>query len=165
MRRLLGPLAVAALLLAPASAHAQVTLGPGLAWHDDLDLGISIWGFAPTPSLHENLSIGGDVTFFFPDAENVDYFEVNANGFYWFRDADLGVTPFALGGLNIARSSVEVSPGADEDGSDVDLGFNAGGGISFGSEDLGFEPIVGVKIELGGGKGFVLFGGVGFPLG
>lgn len=159
--------ALAAMLVVPSRADAQLTLGVGLGWHDDADLGIAVYGVAPTPSIHENVSVGGDVSYFFPDDdfddEDVDYLEINANMFYSFREPELTFTPFVLGGLNIARTSVDGDlPG---EGSDTDVGLNAGGGIAFGSEDGGIQPVVGAKLELGGGEGFVLFGGIGFPVG
>lgn len=168
MRKLFGTFVLAALILAPSQAEAQFTLGGGLAWHNDFDLGVGIWGVAPAPGIHENVSIGGDLTFFFPDADFIDYFEINANMFYSFRDTEMSFTPFLLGGLNIARISVDTDLDGtifDFDASATEVGLNAGGGLSFGSDDGGIQPVVGAKIELGGGEGFVLFGGIGFPMG
>lgn len=169
MRTLLGTLALGAMLLAPSAAKAQTTLGAGLAWHDDFDLGVGVYGVASVPSIHENVSIGGDFTYFFPDFEDLDYFEINANMFYSFRDTEMSFTPFVLGGLNIARISFDTEetgiPGFEFDASGTEIGLNAGGGLSFGSEEGGVQPVVGAKVELSGGEGFVLFGGIGFPVG
>jgi opacity protein-like surface antigen len=44
------------------------------------------------------------------------------------------VSPFALGGLNIARVKVEgegVGPGGSGSRTDTDLGLNLGGGVTF----------------------------------
>lgn len=173
MLKTMTAFAVLGLLVAPAPTRAQFTLGPGLAWHDDFDLGIGVWGSAPAPSIHENVSVGGDVAVFFPDSPrddvDVEYLEINANLFYSFADPELTFTPFALGGLNIARFSVDedvdLPGGFPFDRSNTDIGLNVGGGIAFGTTGSGIRPVVGAKIELGGGKGLVLFGGLGFPVG
>ena len=64
--------------------------------------------------------------------------------------------PFALAGLNIARASAG-------DFSNTEIGLNVGGGIKF--EAGAFQPLVGVRLELEGGDGFVIFGAVPFRLG
>lgn len=172
MRKLLGSIALAAMLAVPSQAEAQLTLGAGAAFHGNFDFGVGVWGMTPMPSIHENVSIGGDFTFFFPDdggATGVDfsYFEINPNLFYSFTGADASFTPFALAGVNIARFSVDSElgnvPGVGS--SSTDVGLNLGGGISFGSGDSGVTPVVGAKLELGGGEDFVIFGGIGFPVG
>jgi len=173
MRRLLSTTAIALVLAIPAQARAQLVIGPGIAWHDDFDLGVGVWGVTPLPSLHENMSIGGDLGFFFPDcggASGIDcsYFEINANLIYSFAGEDMPVTPFVLGGLNIARFSVDTNVdlplGFSYGASSTDVGLNVGGGISFGSGDGGIQPVAGAKLELGGGEGLIIFGGIGFPL-
>lgn len=89
----------------------------------------------------------------------MSYFEANGSVFYRFEVDSDELSPFAMGGLNIAH----LSPGEGRV-SDTDLGINLGGGVIF--LDLGpWCPSVGLKIELGGGDGFVLFGALGFPLG
>jgi hypothetical protein len=75
--------------------------------------------------------------------------------------ADSPVMPFAFGGLNIARYSIDV-PGAGSF-SDTQVGINLGGGVNFSAGSL--NPFAGAKIELEGGESFVIFGGIGFPIG
>jgi hypothetical protein len=121
----------------------------------------------PIPSFAEGLHLLADLGIFFPDdGGNVDrsYFELNGGVLYRFPVDSDDVSPFAMGGLNIARSKVEgdeVSPGAR--GSHTDLGLNLGGGVTFLTGQV--RPSVGLKIELSGGQGFVIFGALGFPVG
>lgn len=166
--------AVALALLAPAEAEAQepqTMIGPYLAFHDDADFGIGAFVTVPVPSIHENFALGGDFGFYFPDeggfgGVDVSYWELNANAFMGFPlEGNDDILPFAMGGLNIARFSVDADdfPGAEEFG-DTELGLNLGGGIAF--TGLGnLQPVAGLKVELNGGEGFVVFGGLGFPVG
>jgi hypothetical protein len=167
MRKHLLIIAAGVLLAIPAQVEAQFTLGGGIAWHDDFDLGVGVYGYTPLPALHENVHIGGDFTYFFPDIDNLDYLEVNANLVYSFP-MEGSISPFLLGGLNIARISVDTGvsvPGFSFDASATEVGLNLGGGIVLGLPDSSFRPLVGAKIELSGGEGLVVFGGVGFPIG
>jgi hypothetical protein len=94
------------------------------------------------------------------------YFELNGGVLYRFPIDSDDVSPFAMGGLNIARVKVEgegVGPGGSGSRTDTDLGLNLGGGVTFLTGEV--RPSVGLKIELSGGEGFVIFGALGFPLG
>lgn len=148
-----------ALVAVPATAQAQVTLGPTLAYHDDADLGIGATVGLPLTALHEQINFLGDLVIFFP--EGFDYFEVNANLTYDIPVENASVLPFVLGGLNIARASVDLGPGLD--GSDTQMGLNLGGGIKFDAGPV--RPTVGLRLELDGGDGFVFFGTIPFVLG
>lgn len=146
---------------APQPAQAQVQLGPTVAFHDDFDLGVGFTLMGQTPSLGERLGFMGDFLYFFPDADDVDYLEFNANLTYDFTLPESTVTPFGLLGLNVARVSVDVVE--LEDGSETELGLNLGAGVRF---DLGsFRPSVGGRFEINGGEGFVLFGVLPFEVG
>jgi hypothetical protein len=172
MRRLVSTFAFAVVFAIPAQARAQVTVGPSLAWHDEVDLGIGIWGMTPLPSLHENMSIGGDFTYFFPDSGNGEpngdfsYFEINANLFYSFPVEDPNILPWVLGGLSIAHWSTDYDGPVGEFDvyDDTDIGLNFGGGATF-NRQSDIQPFAGLKVELGGGEGFVLFGGIAFLVG
>jgi hypothetical protein len=74
-------------------------------------------------------------------------------------------TPWVMGGLNIARwTIVDEGEGVrDLSTSDTDIGLNLGGGVTFGTGAT--RPFAGVKFELDGGDGAVLFGGVSFVVG
>jgi hypothetical protein len=166
MKKLLCALALAGMLIAPNQVQAQFTLGPVAAFHDDFDFGIGAYAGIPVPSLHENISINPSFVYFFPDGD-FDYLEINGDVVYSFEvSEDVPVLPFALAGINIARLSVpEVSVGGfgTVGGSTTEVGLNIGGGVGFRAASL--NPFVGAKFELEGGEGFVLFGGVGFPVG
>lgn len=162
MRRLLLVLATLGLFAIPSSGEAQVSFGATAAYHDDVDFGLGAFAEVPVTALHENVSVRGDFTYFFPDVDGFDYFEINGNLHYHFPLADQGFTPFALGGLNVARASFDADLGGgfgSVSGSDTEVGLNLGGGLAFEAGSL--SPAVGAKIELGGGEGFVLFGSLG----
>jgi hypothetical protein len=158
MRKLLGAVALAGMLLVPAAANAQLTVGPMAAYHDD-NVNFGIGGFADiaVPSLDPNLSIMPSVMFYFPD-DPFSFWEVNGDVLYRFEvSPDTPVLPFAMAGLNIATAGIDGGP------SNTDIGLNLGGGIGFRSESL--SPFVGAKFEIQDGSSFVLFGGVGFTVG
>jgi hypothetical protein len=169
MKKAATALLVAALALLPAHLRAQTVAGGYVGYHDDFDFGLGAFLSVPLSGLHEDMSFAADVGLYFPsDNRLVDrgYFEINANAVYRFHvDSDV-VSPFALGGLNIARWSLDYDAEQSEvpDYDDTDLGINLGGGVTF-LTDTGLQPSVGIKIELSGGDGFVIFGGIGFPVG
>lgn len=169
-RTILAFVAVAALVASPSDVSSQLLVGPYIAFHDDADLGVGAFVNVPVPSIHENLAFVGDFGFFFPDdggydAIDVDYWELNANMLYSFPMEDLSFTPWAMAGLNIANGSVGIDLGEFGDGSasDTEIGVNLGGGVTFGTGTM--KPFAGAKIELGGGEGAVVFGGVAFEVG
>lgn len=156
MRRILtAALTVAAFAAVPATAQAQVSFGATAAYHVDAEaLGVGAGVYAPLATLHENVSIMGEFLWFFPDG--FDYFEINGNLLYDFV-TDASVTPFALGGLTIGRTSVDTGV-SGFDASSTDVGLNLGGGVTFGESSL--RPQVGGRLELRDGSGFVIFGTV-----
>lgn|SRR5690606_38889673 len=162
MNRLLrSTLVAAALVAAPAAVEAQTTLGPTVAYHDDVDFGIGIALGLPMDALHENVEFLGDFVFFFPEVDGFDFWEINGNLTMDFPVEDASVLPFALAGLNIARASFDA--GAGISGSNTEVGLNLGGGIKF---DVGsIRPTVGLRLEIEGGDGFVFFGTVPFVIG
>ncbi len=156
MKKLLCAVALAAMLGVPASVSAQVTAGPMLAYHTDLEaVGVGAFLGVPLASI-EGLSIVPSFIWYFPDGG--DYFEVNGDAVYTFMvSADSPVQPFALAGLNIAR----VSP--DFGDSNTDVGLNLGGGVNFVAGSL--TPFAGAKFEIQDQTSFVIFGGLSFALG
>jgi hypothetical protein len=160
-------MAVAAI---PSDAFSQVRFGPYAAFHDDADFGIGAFVNFAVPDIHENLAFAGDFGIFFPDDGgydeiDVDYWELNANALYRFPIESESISPWALAGLNIANGSVGVDLGEFGEGSasDTEIGVNLGGGATFGTGSM--RPFAGAKIELGGGEGFVVFGGLSFEMG
>jgi len=164
MRKLFGTVALVGMLVMPGIAHAQLTVGPIAAFHDDFDFGIGGYVGIPVPALDENLSINPSFVYFFPEVG--DFWELNGDVVYRFEVSDdTPVLPFAMAGLNIARfstPSVTVG-GVTVGGSNTELGLNLGGGIEFRAESL--APFVGAKFEIQDGSGFVVFGGIGFSVG
>lgn len=153
---------------APPPAGAQeVRVGPYLAYHDDADLGIGGMVAAPLWSIAENLSFLGDVGLFFPDhwggrSVDVRYWEANANALFEFPLEEESYTPWVLAGLNIARWSAGRRDFEEGPWSDTEIGINVGGGLTFGTGPV--RPYLGVKVELDGGRGGVIFGGVAFAI-
>jgi hypothetical protein len=154
MRKLVTVFGAAALFsIAASPAQAQVLLGPTLAFHDEVDLGIGATVEFDAPSISEGVGFMGDFLIFFPEVG--DYFEFNLNGTYDFPLAESTVLPFALGGLNIGRASLGGF-------SNTDVSLNLGGGIAF---DAGsFRPRVGGRFVLGDGTEFVVFATLPFQV-
>lgn len=147
---------LALLAWTPGLAQAQATLGPVLAYHDDAEaIGIGAALGVPLDELGAGVGLLGDFIWFFPDG--FDYWEINGNLTYDFPLQQSTIIPFVLAGLNIARAS------ADGFGGDTQLGLNLGAGIEFDAGTM--RPSVGLKVELEGGEGFVIFGTLPFALG
>ena len=171
MRRLFfALLAVASLAAYPASAVGQVQVGPFAAFHDDADLGVGAFVGIPVPEIHENASFVGNFGYFFPDkhhsgVRDSDYWEANADLMYRFPLEDDRFTPWVMAGLNVAHwAFTDEGEGVQErSGTNTDIGLNLGGGVTFGTGTT--LPFAGVKFELDGGEGAVLFGGVSFLVG
>lgn len=148
-------------ILAPAQAQAQLRVGPTVAFHDDFDFGVGAMVGFGLPALGDGVNFLGDFTYFFPDVDNFDYLELNGNIAADIPIEGSAVAPFVLGGLNVARVSVD-NPTLG-DASNTELGLNLGGGIRFAAGAL--EPMVGARVELSGGEGFVLFASLPFNVG
>jgi opacity protein-like surface antigen len=162
MRKLLGTVAMVGLLAVPGAAQAQAVsvVGGLLAYHTDLEaVGVGAYFSLPLTSIHPNLSLKPDFTFYFPDGG--DYWELNGDAVWRFDLANNSqIIPFALGGISIAHASASAGGFSV---SSTDVGLNLGGGVIFPLESI--RPAVGAKFEIQDNTGFVIFGGVGFPLG
>jgi hypothetical protein len=150
-------LVVLALLTIPSAARAQATLGPAIAYHDDFKMGIGAALNVPIQEFNQGVAILADFYYFFPD-DPLDYLEINANLTYSFPIQQSPLTAYVLAGLNVANLSTDVAEGGS-----TDLGFNLGGGVFFALGNV--RPNVGVKVEVGGGSGFVVFGHLPFVIG
>lgn len=155
MRKLLGAVALVGMLTMPSGAEAQ-TLGAVGAYYDDLEaFGLGAYVAIPIPQVYEGLSFNPNFVFFFPDGG--DYWELNGDVVLSFPlEDDSPIIPFALSGISIGRTSAGSF-------SDTDIGLNLGGGVAFPLESV--RPVAGAKFEIRDNTGFVIFGGVGFPLG
>lgn len=159
MTRTFKALALAAALVAvPSLAQAQATLGPQIAYHNDFDFGVGAALTLSADAIHEQVDFLFDFVWFFPEVEGIDVFELNGGLLYDFILDESTVTPFALAGLNLASFSFD-APGVDNQ---TELGLNLGGGLKFNAGTL--RPMVGVRLELEGGDGFVIFGTIPFNL-
>src|SRR6266704_806826 len=175
MWKLLGSaLLVAAVALIPAASAAQrraaarpsagpaqrPSFGPELNWSSDVDFGIGGRGVFPLRSLFPKTPLDGIVSFdyFFP-GNNVKYWGINGDVAYRFRvplRSSLG--PYAGGGLNIAHASVTGVSGSGA----TKAGLNLLGGTTFKVKRSTLTPFVEGRGEIGGGKTFILTGGVRF---
>lgn len=155
LRLALGAVTIVALV--PSPVRAQATLGPAIAYHDDFKLGIGAGLNVPMQEFDEGVAIMADFFYFFPDG-SVNYLELNGNLTYSFALDRSPVTPFALAGANVSNTSEEFT-----DASRTEVGLNLGGGLYFNFGRV--RPNVGAKVEIGGGRGFVVFGHLPFVIG
>src|SRR5690349_22626770 len=175
MRKLLGSaLLLAVVALAPTEATAQRRAAPRptpsasqkpsfgleLNWSSDVDFGIGGRGVFPLESLFPKTPLDGIVSFdyFFPSVPSGfsgHYWEINGDVAYRFTvPARSSLAPYAGGGLNIAHASA--SPG----GSATKAGLNVLGGTTFKLKGSKLIPFAEARGEIGGGKTFILTGGV-----
>jgi hypothetical protein len=179
MRKLLGSaLLLAAVVLAPAEAAAQrraaprpapsptqrPSFGVQLDWSSDYDLGIGGRGVFPLQSLFPTTPLDAIVSFdyFFPSVPagtSGHYWEINGNVAYRFRVPRSSLGPYAGGGLNIAHASATAG---GVTASATKAGLNLLGGTTFRIKGSHLTPFAEARGEIGGGKTFVLTGGVRF---
>jgi opacity protein-like surface antigen len=180
MRKLLGSaLLLAAVALAPAASVAQrraaarpaagpaqrPSFGAELNWSSDVDFGIGARGVFPLRSLFPKTPLDGIVSFdyFFPSVPagtSGHYWEINGDVAYRFTvPARSSLAPYAGGGLNIAHASATVGTVSS---SDTKAGLNVLGGTTFKLRGSTLTPFAEARGEIGGGKTFILTGGVRF---
>jgi hypothetical protein len=150
-------LAALAVFTLPSVVQAQATLGPAFAYHDDFELGLGAALNVPIQEFGQGVAILADFFYFFPDGD-IDYLEINGNLTYSFPLQGSAMTPYLLAGLNVANISTGIV-----DDSQTELGFNMGGGAYFALGN--FRPNIGLKIEVNGGSGFVIFAHLPFVIG
>ncbi len=145
----------------PAPSSSQRTsFGLQLDWGNDPNFGIGGRGVFSLQPLFPKTPLDGIVSFdyFFP-GNSVHYWEINGNVAYRFtvpRSSSLG--PYAGGGLNIAHGSVSGVSGSGA----TKAGLNLLGGTTFKMKRSNLTPFVEGRGEVGGGKTFILTGGVRF---
>jgi hypothetical protein len=145
----------------PAASAQRTQFAAELNWSSDADFGIGGRGVLGLQSLFPKVPLDGIVSFdyFFPSAPagvSLHYWEINGNVAYRFRvPARSSLAPYGGGGLNIAHASA--SPGT----SATKAGLNLLGGTTFKVKGT-VTPFVEARGEIGGGKTFVLTGGVRF---
>jgi len=160
MKKLLYVAALVGMLVVPGAVQAQMSAGPVLAYHTDGEaLGVGGFLGIPLPQLSEGFALVPNFIWWFPDAGTM--FEVNGDLMYSFPVSEgTPVLPFAFAGLNIFRTSVDL--GTFGTFSNTDVGLNLGGGVQFPGS---LSPFAGAKFEIQDGTGFVIFGGISFPIG
>src|SRR6059058_6345504 len=148
----------------PAVSRAQrPQFAAELNWSSDVDLGIGARGVFPLQSLFPKTPLDGIVSFdyFFPSAPSgvsAHYWEINGNVAYRFRvPARSSLGPYAGSGLNIAHASGSAGTIST---SATKAGLNLLGGTTFKLKGSHLTPFAEARGELGGGKTFILTGGV-----
>jgi hypothetical protein len=180
MRQLIGgTLLLAAVTFVPAGSVAQqraaarnaggsaqrLSFGAELNWSSDVDFGVGARAVFPLQSFVPKLPLNGIVSFdyFFPSApagSSAHYWELNGNVAYRFPVAQRSsFAPYAGGGLNIAHASASATTVS---ASDTKAGLNLLGGTTFKMKGSSFTPFAEARAEVGGGKTFILTGGVRF---
>ncbi len=164
MKSVLAAGAVAAMLLSPPAARAQIydaprdtirvmpRLGIQANWADKTDFGIGLryesgmtWLFPRAGTLRLITSFD-----YYLDPPLGDYWEVNANLANVFAIPNVQAAGYVGGGLNIARPTVG-------NVSSTDVGANLLAGIRLPGA---FRPYVEGRLELGGGEQFVFTAGL-----
>jgi hypothetical protein len=179
MRKLLGSaLLLAAVALIPAGSAAQrrpaarpapapaqrTQFGPELDWSSDAHFGIGARAVFGLQALIPKAPLDGIVSFdyFFPPVPagtSGHYWEINGNVAYRFRVPRSSLGPYAGGGLNIAHASASA---AGVTASATKAGLNLLGGTTFRIRGSHLTPFAEGRGEIGGGRTFVLTGGVRF---
>ncbi len=151
----------------PAATRAQRTqFAAELNWSSDVDFGIGARGVFGLQSLFPKVPLDGIVSFdyFFPSVPSgvsAHYWEINGNVAYRFRvPTRSALRPYAGGGLNIAHASAGPSGGTSV--SETRAGLNLLGGTTFKLKGSKLTPFAEARGEVGGGKTFIITGGVRF---
>ncbi len=151
------------------SAAGKPSFGLELNWSSDVDFGIGGRGVFPLESLFPRTPLDGIVSFdyFFPSVpsgapagSSAHYWEINGDVAYRFTvPARSTLRPYAGGGLNIAHFS---STAGTVSTSDTKAGLNLLGGTTFKLKGSKLTPFAEARGEVGGGKTFILTGGIRF---
>lgn len=138
MKKFLFSVCMLALLAFSAEeARAQVSFGAHANWSSEVDFGLGARASVALPV--EKLSVVPSLDIFFPSTgvpgSSMSWMELNGNLHYAFSVASMPtITPYAGGGLNIARVSSKFDfLGEKYSGSDTKAGLNILGGVDFGS--------------------------------
>lgn len=148
------------LMLLPATAAAQVRLGPQLSFGDDTDIGIGA-RVVVNAGASQRWDFIGTFDVFFPDDgpnNDVSYWEANGNLAYNFGvEGAPSLLPYAGAGLNISHVSIDNASGNFDD---TDLGINLFAGTQFQSQSV--TPFAELRVVVEGADQLVLTGGILF---
>lgn len=159
MKSLAAATFLALLLIGPQTSSGQVQLGGQVDYGENTDLGLggrSELGL-PTPL---PLRLLGTFDYFFPERDDLDYWEANANLTYTLPIPTSNWSPYFGGGLNVAHIAIK---NPFEDRSRTELGANLLGGFKYVAGPI--VPFGEVRVEISGGEQFVLAGGLLFTVG
>lgn len=160
MRRL-SLVCMAALFAGPGVAAAQtVDLGALGGWGSDFDWMLGGRVTAGLPVENVDLEAVGEFEYFFPNEDNVDYWEINLNVNYLVPMQSQIIQSYVGAGLNIARISVDTPVGS---GDETEIGLNVLGGLRGTTAKV--KPFGELRFEIGGGEQFVFIAGVNFRVG
>jgi hypothetical protein len=144
--------AAVALFLLPATADAQIRIGPQLSYGGDTEFGVGGRVVANVESL-QHWDFIGTFDVFFPDGD-VDYWEANGNLAYNFGLPDApSLSPYVGVGLSIAHAS-------SGSVSDTDLGINFFAGTQF--EGASVTPFAEIRLVAEAAEQVVITGGLLF---
>jgi hypothetical protein len=150
----------------PAAAPAQrPRFAAELNWSSDVNFGIGGRGVFPLESAFPGTPLDGIVSFdyFFPSAPvntSAHYWEINGNVAYRFHmERGSSLAPYAGGGLNIVHASATAGTVSS---SVTRGGLNLLGGTTFKLTGSNLTPFAEARGEIGGGKTFILTGGIRF---
>lgn len=120
-------------------------------------------------ALTSKFLLAPDFMYYFGDDDfgiEVNWYDINLNANYMIELNNPNIVPYVLGGFNIAKTSVSCEGALGsvcEDFSDVETGFNLGGGVDFiltGSLALFGE----LRAVIGGADQLVLGVGIKLPI-
>lgn len=163
-----------ALVLISLATVAQTRVGAHLGYGTEVEslaIGVNAEFFVA-----EKISIAPSFTFFFPKKEDYDilgvtgtfktsFWEINADGHYYFTDTDATTAFYGLAGLNLLgyKLTTEVDGAGSVSDSDTEFGINLDAGANFTMGNL--MPFAEVKFETAGDGQLVLLAGLRFALG
>lgn len=148
MLRFAALLTTTALASLATDAAAHPWIGAGLVYGTEIEEpGIQINGYYGLDPVLEGLRVGAEFAYYFVD-DPVTFWTLDFNGHYrFFGPGPLGV--YAIGGLDIARVSVDLDLGplGDQSTSETEIGLNLG---------IGAEYAVAEQIDLFGEVKYVI---------
>ena len=148
---------------------AQTTVGGGIVYGTEVEnIGINVTG---QYFINENIAIAPSFTYYFPKTIVANYsfkwYEVNADGNYYFAIADSKIKPYGLAGLNVSIISFPNASfggfGSTTSDSSTKIGANIGGGASY---DIGknITPFAQLKYTLSSFNQLAIMAGVRFEI-
>ena len=155
MKRLLAAAFLALSLIGPSTSRAQATIGGQVDYGQDTDFGVGGRIELGLPTVAP-VRLVGSFDYFFPDRDELDYWEANANLTFTKALRRSSLWPYFGGGLNLAHSDLG-NRSRTEAGANVLVGIKYVGAPAV--------PFAELRAEIFGGEQFVLTGGLLFLVG